>query len=79
MVTNKGLDCKDDLKLFKYEDSKFKISVLPWIWSLNGLINDFTMEERNLYCCRESCILGNWQYKFRTVVSEVSFFVGNPV
>ena len=29
-VTHKGWDCKDDLKLFKYDNSKVKLSLLPW-------------------------------------------------
>ena len=29
-VPHKGWDCKDDLKLFKYDNSKVKLSLLPW-------------------------------------------------
>ena len=30
-VTHKEWDCKDDLKLFKYDNPKFKLSFLPWM------------------------------------------------
>ena len=32
--THKGWDCKDDLKLMKYDDFNVKLSLLPWILSL---------------------------------------------
>jgi len=35
MVTHTGRDCKDDLKLFRYDDSNFELSPLPSMWSLN--------------------------------------------
>ena len=30
-ITHKGWDCKDDLKLFKYNDIKFKLKGFPWV------------------------------------------------
>ena len=39
--------CKDDLKLFKYDDSKFELSRLPGMWSLNGLFNDLTKKDKS--------------------------------
>ena len=49
-VTHKGWDCKDDLK---FDDSKFKSSLLPCIRSLNGWFNDLA---KKVYSCRESYI-----------------------
>ena len=39
-VTHKGWDCNDDLKLFKYDDLKVKLKLLPWILSSNGYLYD---------------------------------------
>ena len=32
-VINKGWDCKDDLKPFKYDDFNVKLSLVSWFWS----------------------------------------------
>ena len=45
MVTHKGLDCKDELKLIKYNNYKVKLSLHPWILSLNGLFLNMAMKE----------------------------------
>ena len=39
-LPHKGWDCKDDLNLFKYDYSKFELSLLSWMWSLKGLLNN---------------------------------------
>ena len=36
-VTRKGWDCKDDLNLLKYDDSKVKLSQLPLVLYFNSL------------------------------------------
>ena len=36
------------LKLLKYDDPEFKLSLLPWMWSLNGLFIDLVKEEISL-------------------------------
>ena len=33
MVTHQGWDCKDDMKLFKFDDSEVILSFLSWIKS----------------------------------------------
>ena len=49
-----------------------KLRLLPGVQFLNGLLNDFVKIETRFTA------EGNIRrYKFRTVVSEVSFFVGN--
>ena len=40
----KGRDCEDDLNLFQYDDPKFKLILLPWMWSLNGLFNNLAKQ-----------------------------------
>ena len=52
---------KDDLKLYKYDDPKFKLSLLPWIWSLNGLFYNLSKKSRRLYSCRKLWMSGNRQ------------------
>ena len=44
LCTCKGLDCKDDLKLFKYDDLKFKLYFLTLMWSLNEIYNDIGLK-----------------------------------
>ena len=58
---------------WKYDDTNFKLSLRPWIWSLNGLFNN--LGEKKVYSCMEDSI----NSAHCTVVSEVSSFVGNPV
>ena len=64
------LDCKDDRKLLKCYNPKVKLCIGPYIWLSNGLYNDLAKKEKNLQGIK--C-------KFRTIVSEVSSFVGNSV
>ena len=47
-VTHKEWDCKDDLKLFTYDDYKVKLSLLPLIWPFNGFFNDLAKTETNV-------------------------------
>ena len=63
-----GMEGKDDLKLFKYNDS-----ILSF-FHLNILFNDLTKKERSLNSIEEYR-----HFKFCTVVSKVSSFVSNPV
>ena len=35
----KNETAKDDLNLFKYDDLKFKLILLAWLWFLKGLLN----------------------------------------
>ena len=57
MVTHTGRDCKDDLKLFRYDDSNFELSPLPSMWSLNVFFNNLAnkkkdiVEENHAYIC----------------------------
>ena len=44
-VTHKGWDCKDDIKLLKYDKYKGKSSHLPWIMSFNGLFIDMATKK----------------------------------
>ena len=53
MVTQKRWDCKDDLKLFKFDDSEFRIILLPWIY-FYGLFNDKTKKETSLYVRKQT-------------------------
>ena len=39
-LPHKGWDWKDDLNLFKYDYSQFELSLLSWMWSLKGLLNN---------------------------------------
>ena len=41
-------DYKDDLKLFKYDDYKVKLSLLPLILPFNGFCNDLAKTETNV-------------------------------
>ena len=45
MVTYKGLDCKDDLKLIRYDDYKVKLSLMPRILYFGGLLFDLATKE----------------------------------
>ena len=56
-VTHKGRDCKDDMKLFKYADSKSKSSLLPWMWFLNGLFDDLAKKRKKFL------VALNYEYK----------------
>ena len=37
-VTCKEWDCKDDLKLYEFDDSEIKLSLLLWIWSFKAYL-----------------------------------------
>ena len=41
-------DCKDDLQLYKHDDFKVELSLLPWIMSFNCLFIDFPKVELGL-------------------------------
>ena len=42
------MSLKDDLKLIKYDDYKVKLSLLPFILSLNGLFFDMAMKDTSV-------------------------------
>ena len=70
-VTHKKLDCTDDYKLVKCNDSQVKkLFGLKdgFLWTFNGYRNMFTVPENNK--CRVTDI---------SITSEFSSSVGNPV
>ena len=44
-VAQKGGDCKDDRKLFKYNYSKAELSLLPILQSFTGLLFNLKKKE----------------------------------
>ena len=45
----KNETAKDDLNLFKYDDPKYKLSLLARLRFLTGLLNDLAQTVRSLY------------------------------
>ena len=72
-------DCKDNLKLIKYDDYKVKVCFLPWILSNFLIFIDMATIETSVTENPKYKEIDNINYKFCTVVSKVSCFVGNPV
>ena len=76
-VTHKGWDCKDDPKLKNMKililifDFCIQWCILMVYWMINR--NNLDLDNKEL------SIQGNGRSKFRTIFSEVSSFVGNPV
>ena len=73
-VTHKGLYCKDDRKLIKYDDFKVKLKIslkFSFFKTYNLLFSQKKAEVN-----REN--KGNRPYAFPLVVLEVSSFVDNP-
>ena len=64
-VTHKGRDCKDDMKLFKYADSKSKSSLLPWMWFLNGLFDDLAKKRKKVL------VALNYEYKGTDSINSI--------
>ena len=78
-VTHKGWDWKDDLKSWKVDFPMVKLSLLPWIKSFNGLINNLAKKESSLQFQGIMDISWNRQFRFHSAISKFSSFVGNPL
>ena len=86
---NTGWDCKDDLKLFKYDNSKIRLRRLSWMWSLNGLFNDLTKKKKKelvfatssnflISISLESDGVNLWYFKLR-LIDLTEFIVWNLI
>ena len=67
----KGWEYKDDRKLFKYDDSKVKLSGLLQVQSLIGLFNDLA-KKRNKFT-----VAGNSEYKETDSTNSVQSSLNN--
>ena len=78
-VTHKEWDLKDDLKLFKPDDSKVKLILLPRIQSINMAYSMIRGKKETRLQLKIIINIRFREYKFCKVVDEVSSSMVNPV